>query len=298
MHLRTQTRILPDHCCRYWNIASNGRAKSLKHFLDTAMAKKPWAIFVDSTILVNGYHIYSTACNYNSSVSNLCFACWDASQVFLVVANFPPFLRPIPCPILKSMLENMRAGDSPSLQNRWPRQCHHINAPPSTATTPMVILDEDCGKKVSRLKSQGQRSYLPVLFHSPAQVWLTSLLLLGLQYPAFRHQEINRSLSEDVPRIPRRSLPRRVEPWDSLKLQLPLSKQWMCKQILTYYPNYLHIHLLVVGLASCVWKWHAIYGFHFSLVLHWYKMFSDYSLQHPNVIFLSDMAREQDTSII
>ena len=40
MHLRTQTRILPDHCCRYWNIASNGRAKSLKHFLDTAMAKK------------------------------------------------------------------------------------------------------------------------------------------------------------------------------------------------------------------------------------------------------------------
>lgn len=41
MHIRTQTRILPDHCCRYWNIASNGRAKSLKHFLDTAMAKKP-----------------------------------------------------------------------------------------------------------------------------------------------------------------------------------------------------------------------------------------------------------------
>lgn len=40
MFLRTQTRILPDHCCRYWNIASNGRAKSLKHFLDTAMAKK------------------------------------------------------------------------------------------------------------------------------------------------------------------------------------------------------------------------------------------------------------------
>lgn len=39
MHLRTQTRILPDHCCRYWNIASNGRAKSLKHFLDTTMAK-------------------------------------------------------------------------------------------------------------------------------------------------------------------------------------------------------------------------------------------------------------------
>lgn len=42
--------------------------------------KKPWAIFVDSTILVNGYHIYSTACYYNSSVSNLSFAC---SQVFL-----------------------------------------------------------------------------------------------------------------------------------------------------------------------------------------------------------------------
>lgn len=39
MHLRTQTRISPDHCCRYWNIESNGRAKSLKHFLDTTMAK-------------------------------------------------------------------------------------------------------------------------------------------------------------------------------------------------------------------------------------------------------------------
>lgn len=88
MQLHRQTRILPDHCCRYWNIASNGRAKSLKHFLDCA-------IFVDSTILVNGYHIYSTAYNYNSSVSNIGFACWDALKVFLVVANFPPFLRPI-----------------------------------------------------------------------------------------------------------------------------------------------------------------------------------------------------------
>lgn len=39
-HLCTQTRILPAHCCRYWNIASNGRAKSLKHFLDSAMEKK------------------------------------------------------------------------------------------------------------------------------------------------------------------------------------------------------------------------------------------------------------------
>lgn len=82
---------LPDHCCKYWNITRNGRTKTLKHFLDTAMVKKkekgkkeekkPRAIFVDSTILVNGYHIYSTACNYNSSVSNLCFACWDASSL-------------------------------------------------------------------------------------------------------------------------------------------------------------------------------------------------------------------------
>lgn len=172
MHLRTQTRILPDHCCRYWNIASNGRAKSLKHFLDTAMAKKPWAIFVDSTILVNGYHIYSTACNYNSSVSNLCFACWDASQVFPVVANFPPFLRPIPCPFLKSMLENMQGGDSPhcktgDLKDVIISLLHPLPLHPSHS-------GQGLWEKGSRLPSQGQRTYLSVLFHSRPQVWLTT----------------------------------------------------------------------------------------------------------------------------
>ena len=107
-----QTRHSPDHCCRYWNIARNGRATSLKHFLDTTMAKNPWTIFVDSTILVNGYHIYSTACNYNNSVSNLCCSCWDASQVFLAVANFPPLLGPISSPGLKNMSGNP-PGDIP-----------------------------------------------------------------------------------------------------------------------------------------------------------------------------------------
>lgn len=168
MHLRTQTRILPDHCCRYWNIASNGRAKSLKHFLDTIMAKKPWAIFVDSTILVNGYHIYSTACNYNSSVSNLCFACWDASQVFLVVANFPPFLRPIPCLILLHVAEHVRRR-LPSLQDRWPERYHHIIALPLHPSHSGQGLWE----KGLRLTSKGQRTYLSVLFHSRPQVWLT-----------------------------------------------------------------------------------------------------------------------------
>ena len=206
MHLRTQTRILPDHCCRYWNIASNGRAKSLKHFLDTAMAKKkPWAIFVDSTILVNGYHIYSIACNYNSSVSNLCFACWDASQVFLVVANFPPFLRPIPCPILKSMLENMQGGDSPCCKTG------DLNDVIMSLLHPLPLHPSNSGlglwEKGLRLTSQGKGTYSSVLFHSRPQVWLTAWRLLGWQYPAFRDQETDRSLSDDVPEIPRISVP-------------------------------------------------------------------------------------------
>lgn len=96
----TWTRNLPVHWCRYWNIVSYGIAKRLKHFLECSMAKEYFNnFFVDSTILVNVYHIYSTVCNYDSSLSNLCFTCWDASQVLIMVANFPPFLRPISSPI-------------------------------------------------------------------------------------------------------------------------------------------------------------------------------------------------------
>lgn len=63
--------------------------------------------FVDSTVLVNGYHIYSTACYYNSSVSNLYFAWWDDSQVFFTYANFPYFSGPTPFLIFKSMWANI-----------------------------------------------------------------------------------------------------------------------------------------------------------------------------------------------
>lgn len=88
-HSDTHTVFMPNHCCRYWNIETNGRARSLQHFFGhhhgKKKKKKTWAISVDSTILVNGYHIYSTACYYNSSVSNLGFTC---SQVFLRLPIF------------------------------------------------------------------------------------------------------------------------------------------------------------------------------------------------------------------
>jgi len=126
--------------------------------------KKPWAIFVDSTILVNGYHIYSTACNYNSSVSNLCFAFWDASQVFLVVANFPPFLRPIFSPVLVKI---MLGGDSPRPKTG------DLNDVTMSPHPPPSIFQQGLWEKGSWSTSQEQGTYLCVLFHSQSQVWLT-----------------------------------------------------------------------------------------------------------------------------
>lgn len=179
MHLRTQTRILPDHCCRYWNIASNGRAKSLKHFLDAAMAKKPWAIFVDSTILVNGYHIYSTACNYNSSVSNLCFACWDASQVFLVVANFPPFLRPVPPFWFTRACWRTCREEIALIQRQVTR--HHIIAPPF-ATTPKSFRTSIVGKRF-KVNIPGTEDLFVCVVPFPAPGLTDSIRSLGWQKP-------------------------------------------------------------------------------------------------------------------
>lgn len=136
--LRTQTKILPDHCCRYWNIVSNGRAKSLKHFLDTTKQKKPWAIFVDSTILVNGYHIYSAACNYNSSVSNLCFIFWDASQVFLWSPIFRQCSGPSLAQLLKACCPTLRKEIAPAAKQvtRTMLSCHI--GPPKLLRTRIV----------------------------------------------------------------------------------------------------------------------------------------------------------------
>lgn len=177
---------------RVWNI-----------FWTAPWQKKPWAIFVDSTILVNGYHIYSTACNYNSSVSNLCFACWDASQVFFAVANFPPFLRPIPCPIRKSMLENMQGGGSS--HNKTGDQSDVIMSllhPVSLHPLRTRIV----GKRFKVSISETEAIFVCfVPFPDPGLT--DSLPLWGWQYPASRDQETDHSLSEYVPAIYIRSLP-------------------------------------------------------------------------------------------
>lgn len=135
------------------------------------MAEKPWAIFVDSTILVNGYHIYSTACNYNSSVSNLCSACWDASQVLAAVANFPPFPWASPAHLQQNMLKNMLGGRRyPSLGDRWPSWRHlfpHPRQPGAGRWENGCLFD-----------TQGINVGL-ILFHSHIQVWLTAPGLTG-----------------------------------------------------------------------------------------------------------------------
>lgn len=146
-------------------------AKSSKHFLDTAVAEKPWAIFVDSTILVNGYHIYSTACNYNSSVSNLCSACWDASQVLAAVANFPPFPWASPAHLQQNMLRNMLGGRRyPSLKDRWPSWRHLF---PHRCQPGAGRWENGC-----QLDTQGINVGL-ILFHSHIRVWLTAPGLTG-----------------------------------------------------------------------------------------------------------------------
>lgn len=90
-HTHTHTVFMPNHCCRYWNTENKWKGSEFATFFWTPLwqkeeeKKKTWAISVDSTILVNGYHIYSTACYYNSSVSNLDLTC---SQVFLRLPIF------------------------------------------------------------------------------------------------------------------------------------------------------------------------------------------------------------------
>lgn len=88
------------------------QAMEVQHFWiqlwdEKVKKKKTWTFFVDSSILVKGYHIYSTAYYYNSSVSNLYFAWWDDSQVFFTYANFPHFSGPTPFLIFKSMWANI-----------------------------------------------------------------------------------------------------------------------------------------------------------------------------------------------
>lgn len=102
------------------------RATSLKHFLDTAMAKNPSAIFVDSTILVNGYHIYSAACNYNNSVSNLCCS-WPGCLASLLLRS--PIFRLFPGPVPENMPEDT-SGDCPSLRDRWSGMTWVLGGPP------------------------------------------------------------------------------------------------------------------------------------------------------------------------
>lgn len=142
----------------------------------------------------------TTACYYNSSVSNLCFACRDASQVFLVVTNFPPFLRRVPRLILKSEHTCREEWSLTPRQVTW-----GIIAPPS-ATTPKSCRTRIVGKRF-KVNIAGTEDLFVCFIPFPAPGLTDILRSFGWQYPACRDQETDHSLSEDVPGIHRRSVP-------------------------------------------------------------------------------------------
>lgn len=180
------------------------------------------------------------------------------------------------------------SGPSPAWFSRvWWRTCQEeIALTPRQVTWTMssyhrstlchytqVIQDKDCGKRVWGLTSQGQRTYWSVLFHSRPRVWLTAYTRLGGNV---QHAETRKPTSP----FPRMSLESPEDlchvgevPWDSLKLQLPLSKQRInAKQFAADYDNYLNINLLEQH-PFCIWKWQCnkqITGFvAFTSILHW-----------------------------
>lgn len=79
-------------------------------------------------------------------------------------------------------------------------------------------------EKGLRLTSKEQRIYLSVFVPFPAPGLTDSLRSLGWQYPAFRDQETDHSLSEDVPGIPRGSLPCRGGALGFTEITTPIVK--------------------------------------------------------------------------
>lgn len=218
-----QMKIVPTHCCRYWNIGSNGSATCL----DTAMAQKKEFLkksedffFVDSTILVNGNHIYSTACYYNSSVSNLYFACWDDTSR-LHVCQFSAFLRPFP---LSNFQEHV------SKRSEFPQSmtgdymhcsllCHY---------DPVLTV----GRK---LEANVQETWeeICLLFHFCPQVWLTGYAHLG---GGIQHED-TRKLTVPFPGMSlesKETVPCHRGALGNESNEHPMSKQWLNAKHLLY----------------------------------------------------------------
>lgn len=81
----------------------------------------------------------------------------------------------------------------------------------------------------------------------PAAVLTDSLRSLGWQYPAYRDQETDHSLSEDVPGIHRRSVPCQGGALGFTEITTPTVQtveQWKCKAFVAHFTTYLKINLL------------------------------------------------------
>lgn len=107
--LYMQMKIVPTHCCRYWNIGSNGSATCL----DTAMAqkkgifKKIWGFFF---LLIQQFWLMGTTSIPQPVITTaqfpICTLHAGTTQVVFMYANFPHFSGPSPFLISKSMWAN------------------------------------------------------------------------------------------------------------------------------------------------------------------------------------------------
>lgn len=103
-----QMRILPNHCCRYWNIGSNGSATCL----DTAMAQKKEFLkkSKDFFLLIQQFWLMGTTSIPQPVITTAQFPISTlhagTTQVVFMYANFPHFSGPSPFLISKSMWAN------------------------------------------------------------------------------------------------------------------------------------------------------------------------------------------------
>lgn len=112
---------------------------------------------------------------------------------------FRHFSSPSPAHCFRACRRACWGVAHPRPPNRWPYWCNHTLDPHSE--------DEDSGRKGLRLKPQGKAIHLSVSFCSqyPGFDWQL-FAHKGRRDPAGRHQEMDQSLSEDVPAISIRSV--------------------------------------------------------------------------------------------
>lgn len=136
-----------------------------------------------------------------------------------------------------------------SLQDRWPERCHQSIDPPCT-TTPKSFRTRIVGKGF-KVNIPGTEDPFVCFVPFPAPGLTDSLCSLGWQRPGnrpFPFPRMSLESPEDVCHVGE-------VPWDSLKLQLPLSKHWInAKQFVADYSNYLNINFLE-QYQFCVQKW-------------------------------------------